>query len=218
MLDSSSFLRLKKSTMTLTVSEKFSLDLSFKGDRTYLRGADIFTECMKRIPCYDAFSMLFRRKMVGSISVEPFVGSIDEGAHFSGSIRCVVHGETYNFGLLEDASNPVTHRVSYDESAVIAGCEMDVPQTRIVFVYTDCAGGASFMDYVVALNKALLNRCVSNDVKWAFSKLELMAYPRFGTIKLQLKNQIGLRLVKSAIYVDDILFGHIYFSDFSSQK
>jgi hypothetical protein len=190
------------------------LDLSLMGERTYLRGADIFTQVLKLISTYDSFSMILRREMIGAISIESVIKPVDKN-RFSGMIHCSSDGDAYDFGLVEDASNLIMDRYPYDENQVIAGCVIDASQKAILFTYDDEM--FSFMDYVVALNKALLNQCVSNQVKWAFSKLELSHYPRLGSIRLQVKNQIGFRLVKSAVYVDEVLFGYIYFSDFSGK-
>lgn len=201
--------------MSTVLKDKICLDVPFKGERTYLRGSDIFNEFLKRVSRYDYFSMIMRRKMVGEVSLEPIDTSAKHN-DFSGLLTCKIDGKTYDFGLAEDTSTPVTSRVPYDEKEATAGYEIDITQNTIALSAEKRKH--SFMDTVVALNKALLNQCLSNQVKWAFSKLELTELPSAGTIKLQMINHIGHVLVKSAIYVDDVYFGDIYFSDFSGDK
>jgi len=73
----------------------------------------------------------------------------------------------------------------------------------------------SFIDHIVALNKKLLQQTLSSDAKWALTKLDLDTLPVEGHYTLKVVSNLGTKLVKSAIYVDEEPLGFIFFSDWA---
>ncbi|GGI80000.1 hypothetical protein GCM10007966_05650 [Legionella impletisoli] len=154
--------------------------------------------------------MILHRKMTRALSIVPLEDSFSKSA-FAGNIFVSKQTKTDCWGILEHPSQAIIKRYSYDESHVTKGFFMGNKSINL----TSCPSAYSFSEYVVALNKKLLEHTISNSVKWAFTKLELYKPPIIGNFELRLINNLGVKLTKSAIYVDDVFYGYIYFSDFS---
>jgi hypothetical protein len=207
--------KIERNYIMTIIQEPVDLNIPYKGSRDYLRGADIFNQTMSYCSEFEEFVMFFFRKMNSRILLVPTEKRIDKSV-FAGSIYYKISGVEHCLGILDDHKKPMTTRVPYDEQRAIKGFQMDTANKLISLNTIDTHD--TFIDKCVALNKILLENVISHEIKWAFTKLELNKKPIepiTGTIKLQFKSQIGLSLVKSAIYIDEEIYGYIYFSDFT---
>jgi len=189
-----------------------SLDIPFKGERVYLRGADVINEIFKILPDYDEITILFHRLMTYKLILTPLFDSIIDKEKYVGSIHYTLNNKDYCLGIAEDKSSPINARENFNEDKAISNYEINSKNNSIELY--ELNNGFTFFDYIVVMKKALLKEIISHQIKWAFPKIELFKTPKLGQIKLQLVSQLGTRLVKSAVFVDNELYGYIYFADF----
>ena len=193
-------------------SEPTPINISFKGERDYLRSSDIYKEFLKMTPKFSSFEMLIFKKMVGELSFIP-VAINAKKSNYAAMIYYQADGADYAIAVEEDPVHKVTLRRPYDEMTAIQGYQLNESECSINLLPSDKESTA--MDYIVALNKKLLQATISKETKWAFTRLELNQPLFVGEIQIKLLKNIGVRLTKSSIEINHKPIGYIYFSDFS---
>jgi|GEM_PF-6777765 len=195
----------------MITSEPIELSLPFKGARDYLRAADIFNEFFIELGDYEAFEMVLYQKMVHALSLVPMT-NLQDKSFYSGLIFYTKHGENHILGISENKQKRVESRVPYDEEKLVCDAKIDRENNAIELMHQ---ASHSFIDHIVALNKKLLQQTLSSDAKWALTKLDLDTLPVEGHYTLKVVSNLGTKLVKSAIYVDEEPLGFIFFSDWA---
>jgi len=195
----------------MIMREPIKLSVPFKGARDYLRAADIFNDFFIELVEYEAFEMVLYQKMVHELSLVPMANLKDKSS-YSGLIFYTKDGENHILGISENKQERVQARVPYDEEILVRDAKIDSENKAIELSHQ---AGHSFVDHIVALNKKLLQSILSSDAKWALTKLELDKTPVEGHYTLKMVSNLGTKLVKSAIYVDEKPLGFIYFSDWA---
>jgi len=194
---------------------KKELEFTFKGERQYVQGADI----------YNAMINQFRGKEITNIyfSIHDFIRSKDcllyisddpanVGTDRNYPARCRVRvdgGEKYLF-LEEDIKDkgPV-ERYDYDESVIHRACRLEKSS-----IYLVSRSPYTFAETIVSMNKKLLcQRYPDAAGFWAFVRLELrFQCEERDSLRLVFLHNLHFRLTKTGLYYRDDEIGNIYFS------
>ena len=197
------------------------LRFRLKGARKYVQGPDLYNAVMAFIArryglCQGTFkmtmhSLVFKQcRVICSKSGEP-------EAEKPADVKAEFILETDDFrikGYLQEINEDIAGRDDYDEAPLVAMCDVDKTQKRIVLhgrsPYTT-------IEVAVSMNKHLLNILLLPDVKekWYFTRLELDRLLRpedQGGLRLTLVQNLQNKLTKSRMFVGDEPVGHMYFS------
>lgn len=204
--------------MTLSMTHPLQLDLTFRGSRDYLQGADIYEGMLKAGqdqiptgPIHIQYHTLLHKQPDLILSQEPVTHWRKEPA-YRGEVR-FGKAEGYLYAVLLESDRPVDVRVPCNESEVVKTAVVDVPARTATLPFPSVG---TPMEKVVFLNKQLHFKVLPDiKEKWLFVKLELTeALPPTGEkeMKLILKQNLGNRFTRTEIVIDDKSFGYITFS------
>lgn len=187
------------------------LELSFKGERTYLRGTDMIDAVLTFFPGLRDISVRFQkiptRQLAAMVLNEPVSGRDELTALIQGRLN----ENKVSVGMLEMSGGEPPGRHAYDDSGAIANAEID---PRSQFAEMRRNRDFSTIEQCVDLQKALLVRCFADaDIHWIFARLEVSGLPaEFNVLSLRVTQALGRKLVRSAIALDGTELGDIYFS------
>jgi len=185
--------------------DRLRLDLSFKGDRDYLQGGDVFNALLKRFKSSCPISLRFHRPIKFQVEAGPLGVGDNPAARFTYWNA----GDKINLGLYEIAGAPVIERIPYDEDAIGRGAECD--QWRVKMKHRP---DATFIERVLVMNK-LLHRALFPEAqgRWLFTRLELERnFSGFPQIALSHQSNLGSRLTKVRIEADGETLGDLFFT------
>lgn len=194
--------------------ETMSLDLAYKGARTYLHGTDMYNAIMEYLGCVMPQHLRGPLKMV----MHEFARNQVDLRYSVGAERCPrPENARLEFFLADDVSGwlsethrPVRSSRPYPENEIVAGSRIEGPAITAV-------PGASFsaIEVLVSLTKYLHSTLRPGPAGWAFTRLELQRPLNDSdkdNLQVELLHALGNRLTKSAVRVAGIQLGHIYFS------
>ena len=198
--------------MMIDQSKAYPLNLSLKGMRNYLHGTDIITALFELSGRAENISVQLHR-MASYPLVAKWVNEKDLNKLRMSQQLCVlmvytdINRTRRLIAVVEEEGHQITEQRPYDEkqvtkSARITGRQIDqeVPNT------------GSFIDRVVALNKALLNHTEGEQL-WLFVRIDLLYAPvNPNHLSIVLTHVIGSRNYKSSISGDNKVLGNIIFS------
>lgn len=189
------------------------LDVPFKGNRTYLRGADIFESLMRILHPHPPISLRFHKILdqpIELFAMAPTQRPNTVAAFFSFHDT---DGRWNAAGIRPREGATVSRRERYDEDQVAA-----LATVRGEFLEMPAHETFSFIDRVVAANKILVTRCVPAvegrpPSPWLFTRLELSRIPgEPKAFSLRFVGSLSDRLTHSAIVVDGEEIGAIFYS------
>jgi len=190
--------------------ESVPLGLSYKGERDYLHGSDIFqalSEWARATYGENVFvSRLSFRHLARShctVTTEPLQSSL------AGEGKLIAQGAAVPFWLAE-TGQPVQERYAYDEDAVVAPLIMDADSRQAVLP----AVTASPIEEVIAVTKKLSNQVAPlSSGKWLFGQLQLNEpLTREGRpLRIVMRSLLASRFSINDIYYGERLIGNIRF-------
>ena len=193
------------------------LHFSFKGDRNYVHGTDIYTAILKQI------DVQYHRKILSSIRL-----SIHAMAVKNCDLIWVESGELMDkpdqaiadfvigldegkvAGWLIETDRPIQSQYDYDEGRIEALCQVKDQDIMITG-----KAGYSAIEVAVSMAKQLHKALFPNDAKWIFTRLELarpLQDSYTSSLLIEHKHNFNNRLTKSEIFFRENSIGHIYFS------
>ena len=186
------------------------INLSFKGERDYLHGTDIFPSLLEITGEVKDISIQFH-KLTSNVLRAQMVEESDISKLRSTGKLCALMSYKKSshqyFIALTETTKSIISRYPYDEEQTTIGANI-IGKEIIQNLYL----AGSFIERTVALNKKLLNSVV-NIHPWLFSRLDLKEAPVYPqSLSLRLTNEIGNRSFHSEITGDGLLLGKIYFS------
>lgn len=190
----------------------YHLDLSYKGERCYLHGTDIAFQLCKVLDISGEVTIQFYK--MATYPILAYHVDTDELSKLRslGKMCALMSYRDTNqeiriVALVEDKFKVISKRKAYSESKVIFGA--NIVNDEIVQLV---ANQGNFFERVVALNKELLNRVVSEN-SWVFGRINLLTYPIDPvSISIKLSGELGGNSYKSSIFGDNTLLGDIFFS------
>lgn len=196
-----------------------SLDLTFRGNRDYLHGTDVYTSLVNLYPNEagsSAISLSFHSQIFTQID---FVGAapgfnMEEPDHAAFRGRaCIGTGSSAIHGLFMESNRPVTTRRPCNERSVIAKAIINT-EKRCARLQPEEEADA--IDQVVFLNKQLhLISLPASKTAWLFARLELkrsLPAAGSGSFEVQLTQVLGGRFTRSDIRFNEEFLGNIYFA------
>jgi hypothetical protein len=188
-------------------SPKFTLNIPFKGNRRYVRGADLFNALAETIQFDRDIDLRFHKPMLGPVCVEPVPPLSKIPSDSLTTLSVGQPGSTSIWVVRDMRDPPAIERVPFDEDANARGAE----HSPGVLEQAENPG-ASFIDRVVALNKKLLI-LEGLGADWWFGRLSLARVPSTDTaLRLRIVRRLGVRLIESAIDAANDKVGQIFFS------
>jgi len=198
------------------------IEFCFKGNRNYVHGTDIFNKIVKfliqgklGINSINNLNFSIHRQINNNIN---FILTNNKQIFYDDfdilfSFKTANGNEFSIYGF--ESNIPINCRYEYDEDKIYKFSEIDLEEKTIILNKNT---GYTFIENIVAMNKFLLTKVfeTENIGKWFFVRLELNNFHMnnirdFHPIKLQVKTNLGLRMIKSYIKSGNIE-GYIYFS------
>lgn len=192
------------------MKKEFNLDFCFKGSRKYVHGTDLFTKLIEiHNNNVKNIDIAFHGITVNNMT---FYTEKPEGQEVKVTFRCLHNEDKIKFFGIEN-DNGVTCHYEYLEDKIVDNSTVDLSEETIVL---NTPTEYSFIEHIVAMNKALLEKLYSNvDGKWYFTRLQLeenISMSTVSSLQLILKANFQFKLTKTAIVVNDTEVGFIYFS------
>jgi hypothetical protein len=194
--------------------EHIDLSFQFKGSRTYVHGTDIFNAIVGHIT--KAFnnvkhiSVTFHNIIRSQVDCTIIKTSDLTDNEADCQIRFESNG-TEHIVVIKSNDIEITGSYPYPENKIVELCKIEDKTITLEesIDYTN-------IEKIVAMNKALMEFIFSDaEGKWYFSKLTIDTDFESGTYSkysLTLIKNMGLKLTKTAIRLNDKLIGYIYFS------
>lgn len=194
----------------------FPIDIPFKGNRPYLRGADIYTalinfaknqEPLFQGPVTINFRQLPKKACAFTFSDTGAPSPAEVYADFSLGAEPAVK----KTGWLIPIDGTAPHRIDFDEDALIKGA---IVNDKMIELITPPKG--LFIDQVVALTKKLhmINKPIAPS-SWILTRIEFAEIsfedPTL-PIMIRLVQILGRRLTRSEVSYGSKLIGNLYFS------
>lgn len=182
-----------------------SLDVPFKGERTYLQSADILNALLAKTGANQNIELKFTKLLTSSIEALP-AADVEEPAKASARFRATGPQGAIDLVIRPTSISAPIARVPYDEASVIAS---SILKGRTI--EDSNIDSATPTERMVALNKRLINEVVSPGRKLLFTNIHLKHIPASAFLRLELQSQVGKRFFHSTIFGDDQELGSIYF-------
>ena len=191
------------------MKEKIDLDFCFKGSRKYVHGTDVFTEITERYNNVKNIDIAFHGITINNMT---FSTERQEEKEVKVTFRCLHNNDKIKLFGVENDTN-ITCRYEYFEEKIVDNSAVNVSEESIKL---NMPTEYSFIEHIVAMNKALLEKLYSDaNGKWYFTRLQLnenISMSNTSSLQLILKSNFQFKLTKSAIIVNDVEVGFIYFS------
>ena len=201
----------------ISFMKEFQLDFKFKGDRNYIQGPDIYNRVLEFLYAekftIKNIDLSFHKIARHNLRCEIF--KADNGSRDTGDVVSVFRftegNESYIIHLFE-TDTAITEYSEYNEEKIVESSSLNAVDKTIILSspapYTN-------IEKIVALNKALLNKLLTDPGKWYFTKLTVdsdINNKQPYTIQVTLVKNIGSKITKSQILFDGKEKGHLYFS------
>lgn len=196
----------------------FPVEISFKGNRPYLRGGDLYTALMETLPRAknrDAggpvnmkFSRLPKHQVLIVLAEKEDIPPVP--ANLVASFSAMVNGVRH-LGWFVESDRPVKCREDFDEQEIMRVSEIQGESIAI-----SGGGNLAAVDVVVSITKRLHDHIYPDEEKsWILTALDihrpLQPHDTDGIIVV-LERSLGRRLTKSRIVAGGKELGHIFFS------
>jgi len=192
-----------------------NISLSFKANRNYIHGTDLFNELLCYFPEKNLTNINYTiHKLIGNNHGQVHIAENPDEFKIlipmSNATVCLcADGKTYWVAFLFADEIPINpSRSVYDENLLIKLCRINEKTITL-----SEESPFTFIETIVAMHKKLLHILYPHIEKWLFTKLMLTNYPDDKkNITISLCHNFNFKLVKSKILVDGQLIGDIYFS------
>lgn len=151
------------------------MDFSFKGDRNYVHGSDIYMKIMEEMKALDYdnwdslglnITQICHHNLICSLS-EKRINQKDEVVNF-----VLKKGNDKIFGsLVEDTSKTIESRYAFNENDIFKYCTIDSEKGSIE--YNNPQNTFLTIEIILAIAKLYLEKEVDNTVKWYFRRITL---------------------------------------------
>ncbi|WP_340111711.1 hypothetical protein [Maribellus mangrovi] len=195
---------------------KESIEVSFKGQRNYVQGPDIFNKvtdilAQKKIH-FLSISMTFNK--MARTNIDLYLSdqkdslNKEHNAYFE-----VIKDENVSlFGSIVENGDPITSRNEYPEEEIFSLAKINKDSQTISLLETV---EYSNTEIIVSLNKRLLQQLYPDKKgKWLFTRFEVSGdiTNSYKDMVLILKKNMNFKLTKTEILLDGESVGFIYFS------
>lgn len=185
-------------------SDRWYVDLPFRGTRSYVHSTSICNDLRERFPTASRLELVMRDWMAGRVLFAP----IAEVPNAKATLRIdVADGGPQHFGLTDDPAHPVVTREPFDEDGLVAGAPLD---DRVMTIAANPAG--TFFDRLISGNKALINRALEPGTRLIASKIVVEGFPAEDrAFQLRLDSHLGTRMFRTSVLMDGDKIGDVVF-------
>lgn len=195
------------------LTETLPLNLHFKGQRTYITGADIAQGMLNHIGVCSKLRIEFHHMAACDLGMREVVADQLPALKHRDDVYALLaatdaHGVQRYWLAQAQAQEAQVLRLDYDESVFTRHALLEDQR-----IHADAASmQTSPVDALVALNKYLLNQCVEVH-PWIFVRLDMQHWPFDSSgVQLQLTGQASHGIHKTSILSHGTVVGHIYFT------
>lgn len=199
------------------MNENIQLNFSFKGDRTYVQGPDIFDQI------YNSLGLNYNKFSSISFSVHNFLNKSKasllnvtnhENISKDSLIALFIFDDNQNitnkYALYDDILNDYERpKISYDESIVTN--HSIINENNITLSYIKY----SFLETIVSMNKFLLSNLFDKiKGKWIFTKISLIScnIDEINNLKISYVSNFKNKIFKSTVFLNSKEIGIIFFN------
>lgn len=201
-------------SMKKIMGNSLDLELSFKGSRNYITGADFFSEITRTIraeiaECLWISNAKFRDFALCGCSLSWSKSDIVDEELLCGECKIQTPEGVVNAYLIKNHSK-IINRLAYDESKIIG--KIDIEKCGITRLESS---GYTMIDEIVSLTKQLHNKLYPLDNgQWAFIQLDLNTelIDSSSTLSMNVIKVIKGKFSVSNIIVDGTEVGTLRFS------
>ncbi len=190
------------------------LEFSFKGDRNYVHGTDIYKQIVKGLTTLGYVNWQLFELNIRKIGQYNMICFLADRKH-------KIEGEVINFvlkrdqeqlygSITENDNSKIASRYSFNENDITRHCIIDYNQESIT--YNNSQNTFATIDIVISLSKFYLENAIDNNVKWFFRSVKFLRpidnieYQQIWVKKiLQKRNIVGFD-----VYAGDQLIGQAY--------
>ncbi len=201
--------------------EQYPLNLTFKGDRTYIHGTSMLDESTR----------ILNRVFQGEVSMLEFMihkmtntnlllelydlkschSPIKDDIAIT---RLVINGQLI-LGRICSTSGQPNKRSPYNEAEIVGLCEINFAEKKVLLLSDISTYSA--IEILVAMNKALHIQTLEKpvDSSWVFCRWDSPKWPlpaSLSGVTISIKQALGSRLTKSEVCLNGAILGNIYFS------
>jgi len=191
------------------MKKKFDLTFCFKGNRNYVHGTDIFIKILEHFTNAHDIDIAFHDIAIKNMD---FSTEKPKNKKIQVTFKCLKSEEKIKIFATENNTN-ILCRYKYYEDKIINNSTINLEKENIIL---NKQTKYSFIEHIVAMNKTLHETLYSNvNGKWYFTRLRLEKDINMSDIlslELVLKSNFQFKLTKSAIIVNKVTVGFIYFS------
>ncbi|MBO9552001.1 hypothetical protein [Pseudomonas sp.] len=201
--------------------DRYLLNIGFKGERSYIQGADMLDRAMQVIRQHQLIEIrdieFIIQRMTHQnlqLEIERATDARKVAADDIAVIKFTV-GEERLLARITTASGSPQVRVPYDESPVTRHCQID-SVSRSIRLAEDSSGHSS-IERLVSMNKALHLAVLEKpaDTQWVFCRWDSPKWPLpedLNHATIILRQTLGSRLTRADVMLNDCQLGQIYFS------
>lgn len=189
------------------MTKEFDLNFCFKGTRDYIHGTDIYTKLAEQYQNAKNIDIAFHGIAIKNLT---FYREKPKEA-IKTTFRCLENKNKIKLFGVENILN-IDCRHEYLEEKIIHNSTVDISKENITL---NSQTEYSFIEHIVAMNKALLEALYDINGKWYFTRLQLkesISMSDISSLQLILKSNFQFKLTKSSIVVNNTEIGFIYFS------
>jgi len=188
-----------------------SLAISFRGDRTYLHGTDLYSAVHSAfLRELEAEALTDIRFKIPQFYRRPVVLEITPGIHGSAVLQCSANAQVWSGHLHDDPSAPAPQRVAFDEDAIMQA--MRVSGRTAEFT---SEGRWTAIERIVFLGKFLNIHLdpPAAEKQWVFTQLELdRSLRNDAEVSVEFGSALEDFFTKSAVLISGVKCGSVYFA------
>jgi hypothetical protein len=184
-----------------------NIDFQFKGNRNYVHGTDMVNKYLSNKSGVKSFSIQIKKMTSKNLRITN--NAVDQVVV---SEFIIQNNNKMEKDYFVETEVEASGRYDYDEEALVSEAQIKQDEKSISM---DSNNSYTFIENVVALNKKLVTRLISDEVKWLFVGLELTEIPIVkddAKLLLSVIKNLGTKLVQSKIALNEKEIGTIKFS------
>lgn len=190
------------------------LEFSYKGDRNYVHGTDIYKQIIKNLNAIGYDNWQYFELNIKKISEHNLTCYLtDTKQKQAGEVvnfKLVKEKKEIYGSLIENSDKEIVSRYSFDEEEITNHCLIDPEQKTIT--YNNTQNTETIIEIIISMSKLYLENAVDNSVKWFYRTTKFLK--PIDNIKFQqisMKEMLRKRtIVELNIYIDNQLVGYAY--------
>lgn len=194
--------------------KQIELEFSFKGDRNYVHGTDIYKEIVKNLDALGYNNWQYFELNIRKITHHNMTCFLtDKKQNQEGEVVSFILEKDTNriFGsIIENTDKLIESNYSFNENEINKYCIIDYEHETIT--YTNPQNTFTTIDVVISMSKLYLENAVDRSVKWFFRTVKfLRPIDEIETQQIWMKKTVQKhRIIGFDVYVGNELIGYAF--------